>query len=258
MHPRPPSGRRRRHPVLFHAPPDGGEPASGADGRALALPPSRRCARSSSPTSWSRRSTVSVAWDGAGAEDVDAAIVQLLEPALLAVDGRDRDLGAVERGPRPHRPRVRARLGHDARRRRRAGCRRLPSATCPRTPTSREVRRACWRDRVTDVVITGPVAVDQLARFADEFVVRLFAEGVTRTTIRASPRPRSVVEVTALSLVRHDVTMGEIADAIAAEAAADPAGDVARHGAGPHRGREAVGRRDRGRSCCARASMARR
>ena len=31
--------------------------------------------------------TVSVAWDGAGAEDVDAAIVQILEPALLSVDG---------------------------------------------------------------------------------------------------------------------------------------------------------------------------
>merc|ERR1711952_244287 len=31
--------------------------------------------------------TVSVGWDGAGAEDVDAAIVQVLEPALLAVEG---------------------------------------------------------------------------------------------------------------------------------------------------------------------------
>lgn len=31
--------------------------------------------------------SVSVGWSGAGAEDVDAAIVQLLEPALLSVDG---------------------------------------------------------------------------------------------------------------------------------------------------------------------------
>ncbi len=30
--------------------------------------------------------TVSVAWDGAGAEDVDQAIVQVIEPALLAVE----------------------------------------------------------------------------------------------------------------------------------------------------------------------------
>ena len=31
--------------------------------------------------------SVSVIWPGAGAEDVDAAIVQTLEPALLAVEG---------------------------------------------------------------------------------------------------------------------------------------------------------------------------
>ena len=33
------------------------------------------------------RVTVSVEWEGAGPEDVDSAIVQVLEPALLAVDG---------------------------------------------------------------------------------------------------------------------------------------------------------------------------
>ena len=31
--------------------------------------------------------TVSVAWSGAGAEDVDEAIVQVLEPVLLGVEG---------------------------------------------------------------------------------------------------------------------------------------------------------------------------
>ncbi len=31
--------------------------------------------------------SVSVLWEGAGPEDVDAGIVQVLEPALLAVDG---------------------------------------------------------------------------------------------------------------------------------------------------------------------------
>ena len=31
--------------------------------------------------------TVNVVWDGAGAEDVDEAIVQVMEPSLLAVEG---------------------------------------------------------------------------------------------------------------------------------------------------------------------------
>ncbi len=33
--------------------------------------------------------TVEVLWKGAGAEDVDAAIVQVIEPALLSVEGVD-------------------------------------------------------------------------------------------------------------------------------------------------------------------------
>ncbi|MYG26173.1 MAG: efflux RND transporter permease subunit, partial [Boseongicola sp. SB0677_bin_26] len=83
-----------------------------------------------------------------------------------------------------------------------------------------------WSDRVTDVVIKGPVGVDQLANFADEFVTRLFAVGVTRSTIRGIAAPETVVEVTSLDLIRHDVTMRQIADAIAEEAETDPAGDV--------------------------------
>ena len=31
--------------------------------------------------------TVNVAWEGAGPEDVDGAIIQVLEPVLLSVDG---------------------------------------------------------------------------------------------------------------------------------------------------------------------------
>ena len=89
------------------------------------------------------------------------------------------------------------------------------------------VRRGAWRDTVTDVAITGPVGIDQLGRFADEFTVRLFNEGVTRTSIAGVVAPETIVEVPSLSLVRHDVTMAQIAAAIAEEADADPAGNVA-------------------------------
>ncbi|MEM6727659.1 MAG: efflux RND transporter permease subunit, partial [Pseudomonadota bacterium] len=89
-----------------------------------------------------------------------------------------------------------------------------------------EVRRGTWRDRVTDVVIRGPVAVEQIGLFADEFVARLYAEGVTRTTIRGVASPSTLVEVTSLSLIQNDLTMRDIATAIREEAVADPAGDV--------------------------------
>ncbi|SMX26351.1 Multidrug efflux pump subunit AcrB [Pelagimonas phthalicica] len=174
--------------------------------------------------------TVRVTWDGAGAEDVDAAIVQVLEPALLAVEGIEtsgasssegRAVIALEFEP-----------GWDMAR----AAEDVQSAvdavtTLPEDAEEPTVKRGAWRDRVTDVVITGPVGVDQLARFSDEFVVRLFAEGVTRTTIRGLAAPQTLIEVPSANLIAFDVTMAEIAQAIAAEVDTDPAGDVGSAGA---------------------------
>lgn len=169
---------------------------------------------------------VSVRWEGAGADDVDGAIVQLLEPVLLAVEGvessssRSREGSAnidleFEAGWDMGRAADEVQVAVDS------------ISTLPDDAEEPNVRRGAWRDRVTDVVITGPVSVDQLGRFADEFVTRLFAAGVTRASIRGVAAPETVVEVSSLSLIRNDVTMAQIAEAIRGEASADPAGDVA-------------------------------
>jgi len=168
---------------------------------------------------------VTVTWDGAGPEDVDGAIVQVLEPALLGVDGVESS-GAVSREGRavivldfePGWDMARAaddvQEAVDA------------VTTLPDEADDPTVRRRVWRDRVTDVVITGPIGPEQLGLLADEFVNRLFAVGVTRTTIRGVAAPETVVEVASSSLIAHDVTMARIAQAIAEEVDADPAGDV--------------------------------
>ena len=170
--------------------------------------------------------TVNVIWDGAGAEDVDAAIVQVMEPSLLAVEGvessssRSREGSAniyleFEEGWDMARAADDVQAAVDT------------ISDLPEDAEDATVRRGAWRDTVTDVAITGPVGVDQLGRFADEFTVRLFNEGVTRTSIAGVVAPETIVEVPSLSLVRHDVTMAQIAAAIAEEADADPAGNVA-------------------------------
>ncbi|NNF90868.1 MAG: efflux RND transporter permease subunit, partial [Boseongicola sp.] len=168
---------------------------------------------------------ITVTWDGAGAEDVDAAIVQVLEPALQGVDGVSETAATSREG--------RASISlefepdWDMDRAQEDVQTALDGvADLPEDADDPEIRRGRWSDRVTDVIIKGPVGVDQLANFADEFVRRLFAQGVTRTTIRGLAAPRTIVEVTSLDLIRHDVTMREISSAIAAEAEADPAGDV--------------------------------
>ena len=120
--------------------------------------------------------SVNVTWSGAGAEDVDTAIVQVLEPVLLAVEGVEGSFANSSEGRasitldfEPNWNMARAtddvQVAVDA------------VTSLPEDADDPTVRRGAWRDRVTDVVITGPVASDQLGRFADEFVIRLFAAG---------------------------------------------------------------------------------
>ncbi|SPF77564.1 efflux RND transporter permease subunit [Pseudoprimorskyibacter insulae] len=170
--------------------------------------------------------TVSVQWDGAGAEDVDSAIIQVLEPVLLAVEGVESTEATSQEGRGSIRMEFEpgwdmSRAGDD-----------VQTAvdsigSLPDDAETPSVSRGAWRDRVTDLVVTGPVGLDQLARFADELIVRLFSEGVTRTTIRGVAAPQTIIEVPSVNLIAHDVTMAEIAAAIAEEVDADPAGDVA-------------------------------
>ncbi len=169
--------------------------------------------------------SVNVVWDGAGPEDVDNAIVQPLEPALLAVEGVSESRATSREG--------RATLwlefepGWDMAQAADDVQTAVDAVTSlPETAEDPTVRRAIWRDRVTDVVLTGPVAPEQLGLFADELIARLFQAGVTRTTIRGVAAPETIVEVPSAQLIANDISMSEIAAAISAGVDADPAGDV--------------------------------
>ncbi|MEL6682689.1 MAG: efflux RND transporter permease subunit [Pseudomonadota bacterium] len=169
--------------------------------------------------------TVSVAWDGAGAEDVDAAIVQVLEPILLAVEGVSSSSSTSREG----RASIQLEFepGYDIDRAAEDVQLAVDGATnLPENAEDPSVRRGGWRDRVTDVVITGPVGVDQLARFADEMSTRLFAEGVTQVNVQGVAAPSTIVEVPSIALIEHDIGLQDIAARIGEEADADPAGDV--------------------------------
>ncbi|OZA11292.1 MAG: hypothetical protein B7Y02_08990 [Rhodobacterales bacterium 17-64-5] len=169
--------------------------------------------------------SVTAAWSGAGAEDVDRAVVQVLEPSLLTLDGVAAvtsralegravidlefepgiDLGVAEKE-------VQAAVDG--------------VTSLPETAEEPVVSAGVWRDRVTDVLISGPVGVDQLARFADEYIARLFAAGITRATVTGIASPGIVVEVPSTALMQHDITMREVADAIASAVADVPAGEL--------------------------------
>jgi len=169
--------------------------------------------------------SVSVIWEGASAEDVDSAVVQLLEPVLLSVEGVESSSATS----REERATINLEFEPDWDMGRAAD--EVQAAvdgvtTLPEEAEEPTVRRGAWRDRVTDVVITGPVDADQLGLFADELVARLFEAGVTRATVRGVAAPRTVIEVPSTALMAHDISISEIAAAVAQEVDADPAGDV--------------------------------
>ena len=169
--------------------------------------------------------SVSVAWSGAGAEDVDAGIVQLIEPALLSVEG----VSATSTTATEGRATIRLEFepGQDMDKAERDVTTAVAAVgALPEGAEDPVVRRGGWTDRVTDIVISGPVAIDQLARLGDEMMARLFAEGATRTTLQGVAAPELVVEVPSIALMRHDLGLSDIADAIAREVTTDPAGEV--------------------------------
>ncbi|KIC40097.1 acriflavine resistance protein B [Ruegeria sp. ANG-R] len=171
------------------------------------------------------RVDVNVEWEGAGPEDVDNGIIQLLEPALLAVEG----VASTESTSREGSANIRLEFEPNWEMSRAVEEVRTAVDGVTNLPDDAEeptIRRGAWRDRVTDVVITGPIEAEQLAKFTDELINRLFAAGVTRTTIRGLAAPRVVVEVPTAQLIANDIAMSDIASAIAAEVTANPAGDV--------------------------------
>lgn len=169
--------------------------------------------------------SVSVDWDGAGPEDVDGAIIQVLEPTLLAVDGVESSTSTSREGSASIK--LEFEPGWDMGRATDDVQAAVDAVTTlPDQAEDPTVRRGAWRDRVTDVVITGPIGPAQLGLFADEFVTRLFAVGVTRTSIRGVAAPETIVEVPSAKLIANDIGMEDIAAAIAAEVTAVPAGDV--------------------------------
>ncbi|MEL6640754.1 MAG: efflux RND transporter permease subunit, partial [Pseudomonadota bacterium] len=92
--------------------------------------------------------SVNVSWSGAGAEDVDAAIVQVIEPVLLAVDGVTSSEATSQEG----RARVRLEFepGHDIDRAAEDVQAAMDTVTTlPEDAEDPVIRRGGWRDRVT-------------------------------------------------------------------------------------------------------------
>ncbi len=170
--------------------------------------------------------TVTVAWDGAGPEELDRAVVALLEPALQGVEGVT-DSTAVSKDGSTTVTLV-LEPGWDMARATEEVKAAVDSVkSLPESIEAPVVRRGAWRDKVTEVIISGPIGPDQLGRIGDDFVSRLYREGITRTAITGVAAPQIDVLVPEVARIRHDASLAEIAEAIGREVDTRPAGEVA-------------------------------
>lgn len=174
---------------------------------------------------------VKVSWPGAGPEDLDRSVVEILGPQMLAINGVDEATSVSREGSATINlefedgwdmgqatDEVKAAVDQ-------------ARSSLPDGIEEPVVSRSVYRDRVTDIVLFGPVDIDQLARFAEDLQTILFREGVTRVSIRGLSNPIIRVNVGETMLVKHDLTLREIADVVSAEMETTPAGDVSGSGA---------------------------
>ncbi|WP_018632312.1 efflux RND transporter permease subunit [Neomegalonema perideroedes] len=169
---------------------------------------------------------VSVSWTGAGAEDMDHGVVEVLEPSLIAVE----NVASVRSNSREGSASITLEFDPGANMMQAAedvqaavdGLRRsLPAES--EVPT---IRRGGWSDRVVDVSISGPVGIELLARYADELKAALFRAGVQQATISGVTNPNIRVEAPNGALEREGLTLNDVAGAITGAYKASPAGEL--------------------------------
>lgn len=174
--------------------------------------------------------TVSVAWSGAAPKDMDQAIASRIEPRLRVIDGVKTATAVSRQGAATitleFQPGTDISVAMDDAKMAVDEIRDLPADI--EKPVLRPGR---WRDRVTDVLISGDLGIDQLYRIAEDFKTALFAKGVTLTSIDGISSPEVRINVRPRDLERFQVSLSDISAAIKAETGTQPIGRIESTGA---------------------------
>jgi len=168
---------------------------------------------------------VSVAWPGATAEDTEASIVEAIEPEVRFLDSVDQTVGVASEG-----------LGsvfiefHQGANMQRA-LSEVESAiaqitTFPEDSERPKINQIIRYDTLARLVLSGPFDEKELKRYAKAIRDDLLALGIDRVRLRGVRDEEIRVELTPTSLRRLDLTLDEIALAIARSSQDVPTGDL--------------------------------
>ena len=167
--------------------------------------------------------SVSVIWRGAGAEQVDRAVLSPLDSALALTPGVTRRVGRAQDN--------RATLtlefepGADLDRGTAAIRATLDGlATLPRGADPPRVTQGARGERIADFLIHGPASHSRLTVYARELQRRFHEAGMSRHWVLAQPNPVISVEVPEAALIRHGLNLREVAAGVADAVRQTPSG----------------------------------
>lgn len=169
--------------------------------------------------------SVSVEWPGATAQDVEESIIEALEPELRFLDGVDRVRGtasegqgivAIEFQPRTDMQRALSDVESAV----------AQVTTLPEDSERPRIGRSFRYDTIARLVLSGPYDERTLKTFAKRIREDLLARGVDRVTFFGVRDEEIRVETTPEALRRLDLTVDELAAAIARASQDVPAGDL--------------------------------
>lgn len=169
-----------------------------------------------------RGAIVTVRWPGTGAEEVDRQILTRLEPALRAFDGTRFTTALAERS------RARVWMLFEPEQDQADGIEALRAILAaldlPDTAEPPTIVSPARRDRVIDLVVHGPVGYGTLEAIATELRDALFSAGVTRVQLSGVPDPIFEVVADPEALLRHALTLGDVAASIRDDVRTRPVG----------------------------------
>ena len=168
---------------------------------------------------------IGVKWAGAGPEEIDDGVVSLLEAPLLGIDSVEQIISSSTEGNA--RIYLDFKPGTDMSKAKEEVQTALDSVqNLPESSEIPTMKKISWSDRVSDVVISGPLELEQLAILADEYVSKLYREGISNTQIMGVSAPIIKVSVPSINLVQYKLPLNHLAKVIASEVDIDPTGEV--------------------------------
>ena len=168
---------------------------------------------------------IGVKWAGAGPEEIDDGLVSLLEAPLLGIDSVEQIISSSTEGNA--RIYLDFKPGTDMSKAKEEVQTALDSVqNLPEASEIPTMKKISWSDRVSDVVISGPLELEQLAILADEYVSKLYREGISNTQIMGVSAPIIKVSVPSINLIQYKLPLNHLAKVIASEVDIDPSGEV--------------------------------